>query len=123
MFFRAIACSLALLLSAQAFASGATVMVCRFTGQVLADCPCPTREEAPKLQRESCCELRGSIPFNVPAVVREQAQVPPQLDLALPVSLVQWTPVIVGNVERTPENAQAPPDQSALYLQLRQLLI
>lgn len=120
---RAFAIALALLLSAQAIAAGGTVMVCRYTGKVLVECPCPESQDGPAtLSKESCCELRGSAPMQVTAVVPFVDQAPLVGWIAIPAPTYASVPVVSARPQRI-HFAQGPPLPDGRYLRLRSLLL
>ncbi|MFL5319718.1 MAG: hypothetical protein ACJ790_08675 [Myxococcaceae bacterium] len=120
---RAVAIALTILLSAQAVASGATVMVCRYTGKVLQDCPCPAATDDAQIQKQGCCELRGSTVFHVDSIVRSAAHAPERVDIVMP----RWIALAGTALARTTTRdtaARAPPeDDGRRYLRLQLLLI
>jgi hypothetical protein len=56
---------LALFVAAQSTAVASERMVCRYTGKVMENCPCPDRGAAPVVEKAGCCTvLRGGKPSN-----------------------------------------------------------
>ena len=115
---------LLILLSVQAIAWGDARMVCRYTGRVLTDCPCPPSDEAEdKLKRLDCCLLQASDPAPIaPAVLTSAVHLNPiaaaPLDLQLPA--VASRPVVA--LHRN-ERDRAPPQTAPLFILHRHLLI
>jgi hypothetical protein len=78
---RALGVALAVSLSALALAHEGSVLVCRYSGQIVNPCDCPTAEEDAKvdaLDTESCCEIRATHAPSVPGVLTLAPEPPAQ---------------------------------------------
>ena len=115
-----------LLFTAQTLAFGGTSFVCRYTGQVMESCCCPTDEagaSSPQLQADCCCDVHTTEREVVSAVVGgEQAKLrAPAVPMVATTVAVWVAPVLpVGRAE---VRSAGPPAESRLYLKLRTLLI
>jgi hypothetical protein len=74
--FRALALSLGLSLVASAAATPAAVRVCKWTGKVMARCPCPKGPQDDRVGREGCCEVRAAAAKAAPGVVHAESPGP-----------------------------------------------
>lgn len=120
---RLFAISLTLLFAAQAFASGNRAMLCRYSGKIMEDCPCPPAPEHSELERESCCEIRTSTPFTPVGLVRSLGEVALVLELAVTPAVVQEASFVSAETATPQLLAQAPPGERERFLKTRLLLI
>ncbi len=125
---RATAFALTLLLVGHAFAGDVTLEVCRYTGKVLAACPCPpeAKREQPvqKLTRPDCCELRTASKVSFPAVTHAAPVETLRIDAVAVLPPSPWLGLTAPADPISPEPGTDPPrPASRRYLALRHLLI
>ena len=115
---RSFAIALVLLVAAQAAAIAQERMVCRYTGRVMQNCPCPERSVRPTLEQLSCCTMVRS--DAAPVAAREKLPVAASgLDAAPPVV----AEIVVVPPRAEPVERETPPPYGRRYLRLQQLLI
>ena len=114
---RAVAIVLALFVAAQSTAVAGERMVCRYTGKVMENCPCPRGTE-PVVEKPGCC-----------TVVRSEAA-PVAAPRELLLHQLALNTVVAARWEmRAPElplvmaPVESPPPLERQYLRFRQLLI
>ena len=111
----------------QALAGSESVLVCRYTGNVVEPCPCPKKQSVQEsdcgtLKEQSCCELRTSDSPVVPALTERTVTTQSKVVLAwapppAPHQLASSAKTILVAARQ-----QAPPSVP-LYLSVRSLLI
>ncbi len=74
---RVAAVALSLLLAGAALAAPTAVRVCKWTGKVMARCPCPERDG---IEKASCCEMRAAAEKLPPAVLPAAVLVAARID-------------------------------------------
>jgi hypothetical protein len=117
---RSSALALVLFVAAQSTAVVSTRMVCRYTGKVMENCPCPERAASAELEQPGCCTVVNSEAAPVAAREREQVQVR-SVELVLPLALP--VPGFASRFVDVPRQVETPPPDGERYLRLRQLLI
>lgn len=120
---RAVALSLTLLFAGHAYAAGARVMVCRYSGKVMEDCPCPPGGDDARVQKQACCEVRQSLPFHPTAMTGAPFELQ-RFDVTLPAAPGgDGKEIVALHRAWSVPRSQAPPDDSRRYLRLGLLLI
>lgn len=116
---------LSVLLGAQASASGAPSLVCKYTGKVMTGCPCPDGAdgEGAKLQREDCCVLRAAAPVAPAVPVALTALSCSASQVALPALLPLDAPGPSPDLNAVASPSPTQFRRQRLSISLRQLLI
>lgn len=116
--------------ASQLMAMGGSVMVCRYTGEVLKKCCCPQVERTKALESplshiiaECCCDQRDSAKADVTATVERSPEKPGAVTLVavLPPDLPRQLSLEPLTVLE--ERSIGPPPKTPLYILERHLLI
>src|SRR5688572_10955974 len=115
---RVVSILLALFVAAQSTAVASARMVCRYTGKVMENCPCPGRGAESVVEKAGCCTVISSDAAPV-AAPRETAV--HSLGL-LAVAAVRWE-ADAPRARAVEPPVEGPPPVERQYLKLRQLLL